>query len=78
MDLGEFSEGRAKDQKIGGKWGPNGMAVMGQMGTSLQPADVIYHCSELREPCACFQSSLCMLKGLLRPGYYRNCTSKGQ
>ena len=37
---------QTKCSKIEGKWGPNGIGVIGQMSISLQLVDVIYPCRE--------------------------------
>jgi hypothetical protein len=37
---------QTKGSKIRGRWGPNGIAVMGQIGCNLQLVDVIYPCGK--------------------------------
>ena len=68
--------------KIGGKLGPNGIAVMGLLGINLQLVDVIFTpvAKAGGGPDVCFHLLLCMLKGLLRPVYERArllCMLKG-
>ena len=53
-----------RKQTKGSKWGPNGIAAMGQMGINRQLVDVIYTCSEGWEG-----PEIGMLKRLPRPVY---------
>ena len=61
-------KGGQRDQKLGAKWGPNGIAVMGRMGINPQLVDVISPCGEGWEGVDRASSDrYAMLKALLRP-----------